>query len=188
MKEVPHGVGGFVPDANGNRVANELGGWNCVTGEMWKNTFPSRPALDNAISDDIAWQCKQYTGRGVMKLHESATALAEDMEAPVSKMPDSSEAHCQASLKSAKDPERGPYTAFASDKSWNEASGKTGSEKKFYKNVSSGADFAAQPPVTTMTVASTWRQVRRRASCHTTSGAHDPEHAEDCGGAADPVR
>ena len=34
-------------------------------------------------------------------------------------------------------------------------SGKTGSEKKFYHNVSSGADFAAQPPVTTMTVAST---------------------------------
>ena len=58
VKEVPHGVGGFVPDANGNRVANEMGGWNCVTGEMWKNQFPSRPALDNAISDDVAWQCK----------------------------------------------------------------------------------------------------------------------------------
>ena len=70
-------------------------------------------------------------------------------------MPDSREAHCQASLKSAKDPDRRPYPAFASDKSRNEASGKTGSEKKFYHNVSSGADFAAQPPVTTMTVAST---------------------------------
>ena len=67
------------------------------------------------------------------------------MEAPVSKMPDSIEACCQASLKTANDPDGGPYPAFASDKSWNEASGKTGSEKKFYHNVSSGADFAAQP-------------------------------------------
>ena len=145
VREVPHGVGGFVPDANGNRVANELGRRNCVTGEMWENKFPSRPALDNAISDDIAWQCKHYTERGVRKLHESGTTLAEDMEARVSKMPDSIEAHCQASLKSVKDPDGGPYSAFASDKSWNEASGKTGSEKKFYHNVSSGADFAAQP-------------------------------------------
>ena len=126
VKEVPHGVGGFVPDANGNRVANELGGRNCVTGEMWKNKFPSRPAVDDAISNDIAWQ--HYTGRGVRKLHESGSTLAEDMEAPVSKMPDSIEAHCQASLKSAKDPDRGLYTAFASDKSWNEASDKTGSD------------------------------------------------------------
>ena len=61
----------------------------------------------------------------------------------------------QASLKSAKDRDGEPYPAFASEKSRTEASGKTGSEKKFYHNVSSGADFAAQPPVTTMTVAST---------------------------------
>ena len=52
---------------------------------------------------------------------------------------------CQASLKSAKDPDGEPYAPFASEKSWNEASGKTGSEKKFYHNVSSGTDFAAQP-------------------------------------------
>ena len=32
--------------------------------------------------------------------------------------------------------------AFSSGKSWNETSDKTGSEKKFYHNVSSGADFA----------------------------------------------
>ena len=40
VKEVLHGVGGFVFDANGNRVANEIGGQNCVTGEMWKNKPP----------------------------------------------------------------------------------------------------------------------------------------------------
>ena len=40
VKEVLHGVGGFVFDANGNRVANEIGGQNCETGEMWKNKPP----------------------------------------------------------------------------------------------------------------------------------------------------
>ena len=142
-EEALHGVGGFVFDANGNRAAYVLPLQNCVTGEMWKNKPPFSPSLNNAISDDIAWQRKHYTGRGVRKLHESGTTLAEGMEAPVLKMPDSIEAHCQASLKSAKDPDGGPYPAFASDKSWSEASGKTGSEKKFYHNVSSGADFTA---------------------------------------------
>ena len=99
------GVGGPVFDANGNRVANELGRQNCVTGEMWKNEPPFNLSLNQATSDDIAWQRKQYTGRGIRKLHESGTALAEGTEAPVPKMPDSIEAHCQASLKSAKDPQ-----------------------------------------------------------------------------------
>ena len=58
-----------------------------------------RLALNKAASDDIAWQCKHYSGRGVMKLHESGTALAEGMGVPVSKMPGSIEALCQASLE-----------------------------------------------------------------------------------------
>ena len=136
VKEVLHGVGGFVFDAHGDRVANELGGQNCVTGEMWKNEPPFSLALNKATSDDIAWQCKHYIGRGVKKLHESGTALVEDMEEPVSKTPDSIRAHDQASLKTTRDPNGEPYPAFSSGKSWNEASGKTGSEKKFYHNVS----------------------------------------------------
>ena len=83
-EEALHGVGGFVFDANGTRVANEMGGQKCVTGEMWKNKPPLSLALNNAISDDTAWQCKHYAGRGVRKLHESGTASVEDMEAPVS--------------------------------------------------------------------------------------------------------
>ena len=145
-EEELHGVGGFVFDAHGNRVANELGGRNCVTGEMWKNEPPFGLAPNKVTSDDIAWQCKHHTGRGV-KLHESGTAIVEDMEAPVSKTPDSIEAHDQASLKTTRDPNVEPYPAFSSGKSWNEASGKTGSEKKFNHNVSSRGDSAAQPNV-----------------------------------------
>merc|ERR1712136_705789 len=44
-EEELYGVGGPVFDANGNRVANELGGPNCVTGEMWENKPPFSLAL-----------------------------------------------------------------------------------------------------------------------------------------------
>ena len=199
-EEVLHGVGGFVFDAHGNRVANELGGRNCVTGEMRKNKLPSRLALNNAISDDIDWQCKHYTGRGVRKLHESGTALVEDMEALLSKMPDSSEAHYQASLKTTRDPIGEPCPALSSGKSWNDASGKTGSEKKFYHNVSSGGDFAAQPLLCRgIRGAHTRGHVWTRRSCcrvrdssdhkdsGTQTGPPDPESPEDGRGTASSV-
>ena len=80
-----------------------------------------------------------------MKFNESGAALDQDKRVPVSKMEESSEAHYQASLKTAEDPDGGPYTAYLSGKSWGETSGKTGSGKKFDHNVISGADFAAQP-------------------------------------------
>ena len=124
VEEELHGVAGPVFDANGNRVANELGGRNCVTGEMRKNKLPSRLDLDSIVSDDTAWPCKHYTGLGVRKHHESGTALVEDSEDPVLKMPDSIEAHYQTSLKTAKNPNGEPYPAFTSD-TWDEASGKT---------------------------------------------------------------
>ena len=77
-----------------------------------------------------------------MKLCESGTALAVDMRVLVSKMEESIEAHYQASWKTAQDPDGGPFPAYPSGKSWDEASVKTGSGKKFYHNVISGADLA----------------------------------------------
>ena len=70
-EEALHGVGGFIFDAHGNRVANELGGQNCVTGEMRKKKPPFSLAQNNAVSDDTAITLD--TGRGVRKLHESDT-------------------------------------------------------------------------------------------------------------------
>ena len=61
-------VGSFIFDAHGNRVANELGERDFVTGEMWENKPPFSLASNNAVSDDR--QCKHYTGRRVRKLHE----------------------------------------------------------------------------------------------------------------------
>ena len=113
-------------------------------GEMRKNKPPFRLTLNRAASDEIARHCKHCTERGVTKLHESGTALAEGMRVPVSKMEELTAAHCQASLKTVKDPDRGPYPAYSSGKSWCEACGETGSGKKFHHNVMSVVDFAAQ--------------------------------------------
>ena len=86
-----------------------------MTGEMWENKPPFRLALNKAASDEIAWHCRHYTGRGVMKFFESGAALADDKRVPVSKMQDSVEAHYQASLKPAEDPDGGPHTAHHLD-------------------------------------------------------------------------
>ena len=137
-------VGGPVFDANRNLVANELRRRDCMMGEMRKNKPPFRLALNRAASDEIARHCKHCTERGVTKLHESGTALAEGMGVPASKMEELTAAHCQASLKTVKNPDREPYPAYPSGKSWCEACGKTGSGTKFHHSVMSGVDFAAQ--------------------------------------------
>ena len=81
-----------------------------------------------------------------MKLPGSANvslaggALAVDMGVLVSKMEESIAAHYQASLKTAQDPDGGPFPAYPSGKSWDETSGKTGSGKKFYHSRRASSD------------------------------------------------
>merc|ERR1712100_681654 len=143
--EALRGVGGLVLDANGKRFANELGRRDYVTGEMWKNKPPFRLMLNKAAQEEIIWHCKHYTGRGVMKFYENGKALADAMGIPVSKLEQVHEAHYQASLKQEKDPEGGSWPAYPSGKSWDDASGPTGSGKKYYHNVISGSQVAMQP-------------------------------------------
>jgi len=143
--EALRGVGGLVLDANGKRFANELGRRDYVTGEMWKNKPPFRLCLNKAASDEISWHCKHYTGRGVMKFYESGAALAKDMGVDLSVLEETHNAHYEASQKQAKDPEGGSWNAYPSGKSWDEASGKTGSGKKFYHNVIKGEAVKTEP-------------------------------------------
>ena len=65
------------------------------------------------------------TDVGTQTSESSGTALVKDTEASVLKTPDSIKAHDQASLKTTRNPNGESYPAFASEKSWNEASGKT---------------------------------------------------------------
>merc|ERR1712164_33723 len=143
--EALRGVGGLVFDANGKRFANELGRRDYVTGEMWKNKPPFRLCLNKAASDEIIWHCKHYTGRGVMKYYPSGADLAKDMGVPVQVLIDTHQQHYEASQKAAKDPEGGQWPAYPSGKSWDAASGPTGSGKKFYHNVIPGDKVAAEP-------------------------------------------
>jgi len=143
--EALRGVGGLVLDANGKRFANELGRRDYVTGEMWKNKPPFRLCLNKAASDEIHWHCKHYTGRGVMKFYQSGAALAEDMKVPLSVLEQTHDEHYQAAKKTEKDPDGGSFPAYPSGKSWDAASGKTGSGKKFYHNIIPGSAVKTEP-------------------------------------------
>merc|ERR1719229_1875563 len=143
--EALRGVGGLVIDAEGNRFANELGRRDYVTGEMWKNKPPFRLCLNKAASDEIHWHCKHYTGRGVMKFYESGEALAADMGVPLSVLEKTHDEHYQAAKKTEKDPNGGSFPAYPSGKSWDAASGKTGSGKKFYHNIIPGSAVKTEP-------------------------------------------
>merc|ERR1712107_11595 len=143
--EALRGVGGIVLDKGGKRFCNELGRRDYVTGEMWKNAPPFRLCLNKAASDEIIWHAKHYTGRGVMKYYPSGADLAKDMGVSLSVLEASHEGHYQAAKKTEKDPDGGSWPAYPSGKSWDDASGPTGSGKKFYHNIIDGSKVATEP-------------------------------------------
>merc|ERR1712054_424885 len=143
--EALRGVGGIVLNAEGKRFANELGRRDYVTGEMWKNKPPFRLCLNKAAQEEIIWHCKHYTGRGVMKFYPDGKALAADMGVPLQVLVDTHEQHYQAAKKTEQDPDGGTFPAYPSGKSWDEASGPTGSGKKFYHNIIPGSAVATEP-------------------------------------------
>jgi len=112
---------------------------------MWKNKPPFRLCLNKAAQEEIIWHCKHYTSRGVMKFYANGKALADDMGVPLSVLEQTHEAHYQAAKKTEKNPDGGPHPAYPSGKSWDDASGPTGSGKKFYHNIISGSQVASEP-------------------------------------------
>merc|ERR1719270_2841909 len=67
------------------------------------------------------------------------------MGVPVSTLEQTHEEHYQAAKKTEKDPDGGSYPAYPSGKSWDAASGKTGSGKKFYHNIIPGSAVKSEP-------------------------------------------
>merc|ERR1712091_547695 len=57
---------------------------------------------------------------------------------------DEHEQHYDAAKKTEKDPDGGSWPAYPSGKSWDAASGPTGSGKKFYHNIIDGSEVAKQ--------------------------------------------
>lgn len=84
--EALRGHGGILLDKDGNRFSNELGKRDYVTGRMWKtNNGPYRLVLNTAASSEIAWHCKHYKDRGLMK-ELTGQQLAAELGIPHSKL------------------------------------------------------------------------------------------------------
>merc|ERR1719322_1715458 len=80
-----------------------------------------------------------------MKFYESGEALAKDMGVPLETIVKTHDDHYNAAKKTEKDPDGGSWPAYPSGKSWDEASGKTGSGKKFYHNIIPGSAVKTEP-------------------------------------------
>merc|ERR1711902_202551 len=79
------------------------------------------------------------------KFYENGEALAKDMGVPLATLVQTHDEHYEAAKKTEKDPDGGSYPAYPSGKSWDAASGKTGSGKKFYHNIIPGSEVKSQP-------------------------------------------
>merc|ERR1712014_99244 len=64
---------------------------------------------------------------------------------PLQTIVDTHDQHYQAAKKTEKDPDGGSWPAYPTGKSWDDASGPTGSGKKYYHNVIPGSQVAAEP-------------------------------------------
>uniref|UniRef100_A0A7S4WIP6 Cytochrome b5 heme-binding domain-containing protein n=1 Tax=Alexandrium monilatum TaxID=311494 RepID=A0A7S4WIP6_9DINO len=143
--EVLRSVGGLLLDGNGDRFVNELGRHNHITGEMWKRRPPFTLVLNKAAADEAKEECKFYVGCGLMRGFETGEGLARHLGVPLSKLEAMHEAHYQASTKTESNPDEGPWPAFPSGRSWDEASGKPGAGKRFFRNAISGSAVRTEP-------------------------------------------
>merc|ERR1719450_1467012 len=80
-----------------------------------------------------------------MKYYESGNALAADMGVDISVLVKTHDEHYDAAKNTERNPDGGSWPAYPSGKSWDEASGKTGSGKKFFHNIIDGAAVETQP-------------------------------------------
>merc|ERR1719156_526160 len=80
-----------------------------------------------------------------MKYYATGEDLAKDMGVTLATIEQAHEAHYQAAMKQEKDPEGGSFPAYPSGKTWDEASGKTGSGKKFFHNIIPGSKVKSEP-------------------------------------------
>merc|ERR1719473_2175049 len=80
-----------------------------------------------------------------MKAYANGEDLARDIGCSIDTLVKSHQDHYESSKKQEKDPDAGPWPAYPSGKSWDDASGKTGSGKKFYHNIIDGSKVASEP-------------------------------------------
>mmetsp|Transcript_5868 Transcript_5868/g.13099 ORF Transcript_5868/g.13099 Transcript_5868/m.13099 type:complete len:502 (-) Transcript_5868:42-1547(-) len=123
--EALRGVGGLLIDIEGNRFCNELGRRDYVTGMMWKNkgivlgnTAGFFLCLNSLASKEIAWHCKHYKGRGIMKSFDNMAAFAKHYNVPLANIDKTFKEYNEIAEKQKKDPDNGPYEAYGGGKSY----------------------------------------------------------------------
>lgn len=95
---------------------------------MFKNKGPFRLCLNSKASKEIAWHCKHYKGRGLMKFYNNMSELAKEMGIDVNTVKETFDEHNLNEKKQKDNPDAGPYDAYGGGK----AHDKFG--KKFYHN------------------------------------------------------
>merc|ERR1719222_106079 len=80
-----------------------------------------------------------------MKFYATGAELAKDMGVELSVLETTHDEHYEAAKKTEQDPDGGSWPAYPSGQSWDEASGKTGSGKKFYHNIIPGSAVKTEP-------------------------------------------
>lgn len=75
------GEGGLLLNKNGQRIADELGHRDYVSGEMWKEkekgNWPIRLVLNSKASNVLDFHTRHYSGRGLMKKMTGAELAKE---------------------------------------------------------------------------------------------------------------
>ncbi|GAA6061068.1 hypothetical protein JCM10212_000111 [Sporobolomyces blumeae] len=103
--EALRGVGGLLLDGEGNRFADELGHRDYVTQRIWDNgKYPVRLILNGEATQSIAWHCKHYVGRGLMKRFETVEEVAKEMNLPVKKVQGTFNEYMEICKNPSKDP------------------------------------------------------------------------------------
>merc|ERR1711924_550751 len=77
----------------------------------------------------IAWHCKHYKGRGLMKFYENMGELAKVLNVPVSNIEETFKNYNEVAAKQESDPDNGPFDAYGGGKSWDTWG------KKFFHNM-----------------------------------------------------
>merc|ERR1712039_613311 len=103
---------------------------------MWKNkglTLGSTTGfflcLNGKASKEIAWHCKHYKGRGIMKSYNNMGEFAKEYNMPLANIEATFKSYNEIAEKQSQDPENGPYEAYGGGKSWDSWG------KKFFHNL-----------------------------------------------------
>lgn len=143
--EALRGSGALIINGDGRRFVNELGRRDDTTGEMWKHRPPFRLLLNSGAAQEVNWHCRHYESRGLMRYYRSGSEFASDVGIPLSDLEDTHEAHFQAARNTERDPENGPWNAYPAGRSWDEASGRSGKGKRYFKNTIPGSQVHSEP-------------------------------------------